>query len=140
MIKKLFKLTPLGRADSKIRAFLEMRLEDHQFERYNDSLNRYRNAKIAQQAVRVLLYASIITSVAATFNVNLSIINKIASYLGFTVILALYALISYFSMLYREDYHVQRDILIATAAEERLKMDIEGGELEIPGKTGENEE
>ncbi len=117
MFDKLFKLTPLGRADSRIRAFLEMRLDDHQFERYNEALNKYRNFKLVQQTVRMLLYASIITSVAATFNVNLSIINKIASYLGFTALLVLYAAVNYFTMLYREEYHVQRDILIATAAE-----------------------
>ena len=138
-MRNLFKLTPLGRADSKIKAFLEMRLEDHRFERYNESLNKYRNAKVIQQFFRIFLYASIITSVAATFNVNLSIINQIVSYLGFTVILMLYATASYFTMLYREDYHVQRDILIATAAEERLKMDIESGEINVP-KSGKEEE
>jgi hypothetical protein len=137
MLEKLFKLTPLGRADSQIRAFLKMRLDDHQFERYNESLNRYRNVKLVQQTVRVLLYASIITSVAATFNVNLSVINKIASYLGFTFLLIIYGVVNYFTMLYREDYHVQRDILIATAAEERLKNDIESGEIEIPKEARE---
>lgn len=125
MFNKFFKLTPLGRADSQIRAFLEMRLDDHQFERYNESLNRYRNFKLIQQTVRILLYASIISSVAATFNVNLSIINKIASYLGFTALLILYGAVNYFTMLYREEYHVQRDILIATAAEGKKQEAVE---------------
>jgi hypothetical protein len=132
MIKKFFNFTPLGRADGKIRAFLERRLSEHQFEKYNQSLNKYRNAKFAQQFFRLLFYASIITSVAATFNLNLSIINRIASYLGFTLILILFAITSYFTMLYREEYHVQRDILIATAAEERLEQSIEEGNIEVP--------
>jgi uncharacterized membrane protein YphA (DoxX/SURF4 family) len=125
MLKKLFKMTPLGRADSQIRAFLEMRLDDHQFERYSEALNKYRNFKLIQQTVRVLLYASIITSVAATFNVDLGIINRIASYIGFTFILVSYGIVNYFTMLYREDFHVQRDILIATAAEERIEHELE---------------
>jgi hypothetical protein len=135
MLEKLFKLTPLGRADSQIRAFLKMRLDEHQFERYNESLNRYRNVKLFQQTVRILLYASIITSVAATFNVNLSVINQIASYIGFTFLLITYGFVNYFTMLYREDYHVQRDILIATAAEERLRESIESGKIDIPSET-----
>jgi hypothetical protein len=69
--------------------------------------------------IRVLFYASVITSLAATFNLNLSIINQIASYLGFTLLLILYGVINYFTMIYREEYHVQRDILIATATEQR---------------------
>ena len=134
MLSKIFQLTPLGRADNQIRAFLKERLDDHRFERYNRSLNKYRNIKLAQQSVRILLYASIITSVAATFNVNLSIINKIASYVGFTLLLVMYGGVNYFTMLYREDYHVQRDILISTAAEERLREQIESGDIDIPEK------
>lgn len=119
MKSKLFRLTPLGRADGQIRDFLREKLQEHQFERYNKSLMKYRNFKIIQQIFRVLLYASIITSLAATFNVNLSFINQIASYIGFTFLLILYAVANYFTMIYREEYHVQRDILIATATEQK---------------------
>jgi hypothetical protein len=125
MLRKLFNFTPLGRADNKIRKFLEQRLEGHHFEKYNHSLRKYRNAKIASLVTRLLLYASLITSLAATFNLNLSIINKVASYLGFTVILILYGISTYFAMLFREEYQVQRDILIATAAEQRIEQKIE---------------
>ncbi|QGA80790.1 hypothetical protein [Candidatus Nanohalobium constans] len=119
MKNKIFRLTPLGRADGQIRDFLENKLEDHQFERYNKALMKYRNFKLIQQFIRILFYASIITSVAATFNLNLSLINQIASYLGFTVILIIYGIVNYLTMIYREEYHVQRDILIATASENR---------------------
>lgn len=125
MKDKLFRLTPLGRADGQIRDFLENKLEDHQFERYNKSLMKYRNFKLIQQFTRVLLYASVITSVAATFNVNLSIINQIASYLGFTLVLIIYGIVNYLTMIYREEYHVQRDILISTATEQKVR-DIRG--------------
>lgn len=115
----LFRLTPLGRADGQIRDFLREKLQDHQFERYNKALMKYRNFKLIQQLTRVLFYASVITSVAATFNLNLSIINQIASYIGFTVLIIIYGIVNYFTMIYREEYHVQRDILIATATEQR---------------------
>ena len=119
MLKKIFRFTPLGRADGQIRDFLEKRLDDRHFQRYNRSLNKYRNFLLIRNILRVLLYASLITSIAASFNLNLSIINRIVSYLGFSVIALLYLIASYFAMLYREEYHVQRDILITTAAEQR---------------------
>ena len=119
MKDRLFRLTPLGRADGQIRDFLREKLQDHQFERYNKALMKYRNFKLVQQLTRILFYASVITSVAATFNLNLSIINQIASYIGFTFLIILYGIINYLTMIYREEYHVQRDILIATATEQR---------------------
>jgi hypothetical protein len=132
MIRKLFNLTPLGRADNKIKSFLEKSLEENEFEHYNRALNKYRNAKILQQFFRLLLYTSVVTSVAATFNLDLGIINKIASYFGFTLTLILYIVTSYFTILYREDYHVQRDILISTSAEQKLKQSIQKGEIKMP--------
>lgn len=126
MLDKIFRLTPLGRADGQIRDFLEKKLDDHHFERYNKSLNKYRNFILTRNILRVFLYASLITSIAASFNLNLSFINRLASYAGFSVIAILYLIASYFSMLYREEYHVQRDILITTAAEQRKVRKEEG--------------
>lgn len=121
MKNTLFRLTPLGRADDQIRTFLEEKLQEHQFRNYNKSLMRYRNFKLIQQFVRILLYASAITSLAATVNLNLSLINQIASYLGLTALLVIYGIVNYVTLIYREDYHVQRDILIATAAESKTE-------------------
>ncbi|MEF8880657.1 MAG: hypothetical protein V5A72_02410 [Candidatus Nanohaloarchaea archaeon] len=117
MLDKIFRLTPLGRADGQIRDFLEHRLDEHHFDRYNRSLNKYRNFLMIRNILRVLMYASLITSIAASFNLNLSIINQVVSYVGFSFIALLYLISSYLSMLYREEYHVQRDILISEATE-----------------------
>ena len=115
MKERLFRLTPLGRADHQIREFLEDKLDKQEFEQYNKTLMRYRNFKLVQQTIRALFYASAITSIATVFNLDLSIIAEIASYLGFTLLLVLYVVFTYLTMLYREDYYVQRDIVLATA-------------------------
>ena len=116
VIEKLFRLTPLGRADSQIKKYLEDELQQNDFERYNNALKRYRNLKTVQITVKALFYTSIITSIAASFSLDLSIISQIASYLGSTLLLIIYAATSYLTMLYREEYHVQRDILISDAS------------------------
>ncbi len=115
--KYLFELTPLAKADKEVRGFLEQGLEPHQFERYEKSLNRYRYVKVTQIVLKVLLYASIITSVAATvgFRGELIILERLASYIGTTVILLLYIVTSYVALIRREAYHVQREILLAQA-------------------------
>ena len=117
MKDRLFKLTPLGRADHQIREFLKDKADEDEFKQYNKTLAKYRNFKLIQQTIRILFYASAITSIATVFNLDLSIITEIASYLGFTLLLALYIIFTYLTMMYREDYYVQRDIILATATE-----------------------
>lgn len=120
MIKKsyFFELTPLGKADKEVREFLKDNLKDEQFDRYEKSLSYYRNLKMVQAFLRALLYASIITSIAATIGLTeFRILQRIASYLGTTMIIVLYAIVSYFTMIRRESYHVQREILISKARE-----------------------
>ncbi len=113
----IFELTPLGKADKEVREYLEEGLETHQFERYERTLNQYRHMKVFQGSLKILLYASIITSVAATFGLGgqLKIIERLASYLGTSLIFVLYAITSYITMIRRETYHVQREILISQA-------------------------
>lgn len=113
----LFELTPLGKADKEVRGFLKEGLEPHQFERYEKALNQYRYLKIIQGTLKVLLYTGIITSVAATvgFRNEVMILQKVASYIGTTFIFVLYALVSYVTMIRREAYHVQREILVSQA-------------------------
>lgn len=117
MIKKyLFELTPLGKADKEVRDYLKQGLEPHQFERYQNSLNHYRHIKVIQSSLKMLFYASIIASVATTVGLNgAQILEKVASYIGTSVIFVLYAITSYISMIRRETYHVQREILISKA-------------------------
>jgi hypothetical protein len=118
MVKNhLFELTPLGKADKEVRGYLKDRLADHQMERYQTALQHYRHMKMIQATLKVLLYASIITSIAAIFGIRqIEILQKIASYLGTTVIFVLFAVTSYLAMIRRESYHVQREILISQAA------------------------
>lgn len=112
----LFELTPLGKADKEVRDYLQQGLEPHQFERYENALHHYRHMKLIQASLKTLFYASIITSVAATVGLDQAqIIQRIASYIGTSVIFVLYAITSYITMIRRETYHVQREILISKA-------------------------
>ena len=116
MKKYLFELTPLGKADKEVRDYLKEGLEPHQFERYQKSLHHYRHIKLIQSGLKVLLYASIIASVATTVGLDQAqILQRIASYIGTSVIFVLYAITSYICMIRREAYHVQREILISKA-------------------------
>ncbi len=115
--KHLFELTPLGKAHKEVKNYLEHRVEDHQLERYESSLKHYRRLKVVQTGLKTLFYASIITSVAATLGLDeAKVLQKIASYVGTSLLFALYAATSYFTMIRRESYHVQREILISQAA------------------------
>lgn len=115
--KYVFELTPLGKADKEVRDFLQEGLEPHQYESYQRTLNQYRYVKIAQIALKALFYASIITSIAATFGFTgeLLIIERVASYIGTTMIFILYGITSYITLIRREAYHVQREILVSQA-------------------------
>lgn len=117
MLKKyIFELTPLGKADKEVRDYLKEGLEPHQFERYQNALNHYRHTKVIQAGLKMLLYASIIASIATTVGLDQAqILQRIASYIGTSVIFVLYAVTSYISMIRRETYHVQREILISKA-------------------------
>lgn len=118
-----FELTPLGKADKEVRGYLKQRLEQPQMKKYRTSLQQYRHMKMIQTTFRILLYASIITSFAATFGLRgqIQIIQQVASYLGTTVLLVLYAVTSYITLIRKENYHVQREILISQAALEEVE-------------------
>lgn len=113
----LFELTPLGKSDKEVQNYLKNRISDEELKRYRDSLRQYRHMKLLETGVKFLLYASILTAAAAAVGIGeLRIIQKIASYLGTSVIFVMFAITSYITMVKRESYHVQREILIAEAA------------------------
>lgn len=115
--KHFFELTPLGKADKDVREYLRENLDEQQFARYHRALSHYRHMKVIQSSLKLLFYASIITSIAATLGFNQAqIIQRIASYLGTSLIFILYAATSYITMIRRETYHVQREILISKAS------------------------
>ncbi|MFT4892262.1 MAG: hypothetical protein ACI8Z7_000029 [Candidatus Nanohaloarchaea archaeon] len=115
--KHFFELTPLGKADKEVREYLKERLDEEQFNRYHRSLSHYRHMKFIQSSLKLLFYASIITSIATTFGfTQAQLLQQIASYLGTSLIFILYAATSYITMIRRESYHVQREILISKAS------------------------
>lgn len=113
----IYEFTPLGKSDKEVQKYLEGRISDEEMERYRSSLSQYRSMKVMESATKALFYASIITSAAAAIGFEqLMIIQKFASYFGTTAIFVLFAFASYFTMVKREAYHVQREILISKAA------------------------
>ncbi|MFB6241940.1 MAG: hypothetical protein ABEJ36_04010 [Candidatus Nanosalina sp.] len=131
MKDKIFRLTPLGRADIELKKYLGAEddlISTDEFRNYEEALQRYRNFKLLQMIVKIFLYAGLITSVAASLGLEeLKIINRIASYLGFTIILIAYVGINYITMLHREEYHVKREILVSHT---ELKKETPGDEVE----------
>lgn len=114
--KYFFELTPLGKADQEVRNHLGEEIDEIQFQRYERALNYYRTAKMFQLTAKMLLYAGIITSVVATVGFEqVRLLQSVASYFGATVLLIFYAVSSYFTLLRRESYHVQREILLSQA-------------------------
>ena len=115
--KKLFWLTPLGRADKETRKYLDQREPDaNQVEEYEECLNKYKAYKGLNNVVKVLLYAGIITSIATTLGFEqIQIIIQIASYIGVTMLLALFTITTYLAQLYREEMYVKREIMISEA-------------------------
>ena len=118
MKNKIFQLTPLGRADKEVREFLRDELSTEELREYERALDKFRSAKMLHLIIKSLLYAGLITSVATTIGLDQAyILQKIASYIGVTLLLIIYGISRYFMDLYREHYHVQREIVISKAAE-----------------------
>lgn len=114
----LFELTPLGKADKEVRQYLKESLEPEQFKRYENSLKHYRHMKLIQSGLKLLFYAGILTAVATTlgFGGQVEILQKVSSYIGTSIIFVLFIATSYITLIRRETYHVQREILISKAA------------------------
>lgn len=115
---KIFEITPLGRADKEVREFLRDELSKEELRDYEKALDKFRSAKMIHLIIKSLLYAGLITSIATTVGLDQAyILQKIASYIGVTFLLIIYGTSKYFMDLYREHYHVQREIVISKAAE-----------------------
>lgn len=112
---ELSDLTPLGRADKILEEELE-NFNREKREEYEQAFQRYRRVKISQLAVKILLYASIITSVTAILGFEIDFISRIAAYIGTTLLIILYAGLSYVTMIYREAFYVRRELMINSKA------------------------
>lgn len=115
---RIFRWTPIGRADQDLKKYLDdhQEFDKEKLKEYDKVLKKYRANKGLHNGVKVLLYAGIITSIATTIGfTQAQLIAQIASYIGVTVLLILYGITLYFSQLYKEDFHVKREILISNA-------------------------
>jgi len=112
---QIFRTTPLGRADRDLQEYLsDKEINEKLLTDYNQVLNKYRTNKALNSFIKLFLYAGIVTSVATTFGIEQArYIAQIASYIGVSILFALYSITLYFSELYREEYHVKREILIS---------------------------
>lgn len=111
----IFRTTPLGRADKDLQKYIaDKQVEEELLKEYNKVLNKYRTNRALHNFIKIFLYAGIVTSVATTFGIEQAqYIAQVASYIGVSMLLVLYAVSLYFSELYREEYHVKREILIS---------------------------
>lgn len=111
--KVLRWFTPIGEADSVLEEYLNQ--EDKSSEYYTDYKKSFRNyvySKRFQIVVKILLSASFISSAAAAFGFGLDFITKLASYIGFSVLVGSYFVSRYFVMRYKEKMYVHREILL----------------------------
>lgn len=111
----IFRTTPLGRADKDLQKYIaDKQVNEELLKEYNKVLNKYRTNRALHNFIKIFLYAGIVTSVATTFGIEQAqYIAQVASYIGVSMLLVLYAVSLYFSELYREEYHVKREILIS---------------------------
>lgn len=105
-------ITPLGRADTLLKEQIP-EPDEQTSKEYEKAFKKYRRTLALHTTVRALLYASIITSVAANLGLDLDIITTISSYIGVSVLLILYAGLTYLSMIYREQFYVRRELMVS---------------------------
>lgn len=107
-------ITPIGRADQRLRKKLD--LDPEHLEEYEKTLESYRRVKLVETVLRVLLYASLITSFATALGIGgLSIIERIASFIGLGLVFVLYTASAYTAALYREVLILNREIVVASS-------------------------
>lgn len=112
--KKLRWFTPVGEADAVVRSVIsEDMKQSEKYKRYTTSYRRYRYVKRFEMGIKILLYAGIITSFAAAVGLGLEIINRLASYIGFTLLIIGYSASKYLVLREKEDLYVRREILLS---------------------------
>lgn len=112
--RKLRWFTPIGEADSVVRSELsEEEKESKHYDNYRFAYKKYRYFKRFEITIKVLFYAGIITSAAAAFGFGLEIIDRLASYIGFSVLLAAYIVSSYMAMRAKENLYIKREVLLS---------------------------
>lgn len=119
ILDNLFLLTPLSRSHLKVLDYVGENVPEQRLKDYEREYSRYRRAKIIQFNLRVLLAAGLVTSFATTLGLpQARILEKIVSILGAGLIFTFYMLFTYVVVLYKESYHVEREILINESRKE----------------------
>ena len=112
--RKLRWFTPIGEADTVIRSELNSKEKNsQQYNTYRKAYRKYRYFKRFEVIVKILFYAGIVTSVAATLGFGLEIIDRLASYIGFSVLLVAYLVSRYLVIRAKENLYVRREILLS---------------------------
>lgn len=110
----LEKFSPIGRVDRTLRDFLKDESVGEDFlDSYNKSYLRFKNFRTVRLVVLIFLYSSFVTSIGTTLGIEeVNIIFRIASYIGTSVLVIMYIVVKYFCSIYREEFYLQRDILL----------------------------
>jgi len=111
--RKLWWFTPIGKSHNQLLKSLGKKPRSKEYLEYEKSFHKYRYTKRAEVSVRLLFYAGLISSVAASMGLEqLRVLQSIAAYIGMTALVILYALTSYFNLIAREEFYLKRDLLV----------------------------
>ncbi len=108
-------ISPLGRADELLREELDD-LPAEKEEEYEKALNRLRYARTFHLVIRILLYAGLVTSVAAEFGLQLDWVARIASFIGLTFLGVIYLVTGYVEKVLREEFEVRRILMVKASS------------------------
>lgn len=112
------RLTPLDAADLTIHETVGDHVDDALLARYEAARDAYLHMRWLYHIVRVLFYASLISTVATAFGLEqLQVIQSLQSYIGTPALLLLLLLTRYLGRVRRERYEVRREHLIADAVQ-----------------------
>lgn len=108
----IFNISAIGSADQELRSRISG--EDVDWSEYEERLQNYRLSLIGFNTSRTLLYASLISSIASTFNIyGLGIIEQIASYIGASLTFVLYIVTRHIAGRRKELYRLEREMLVS---------------------------
>lgn len=106
--------TPSGKVDHDLRKHIGEEPDDKNYNGYRKAYRKYRYTKRAEVSFRILLYAGLVTSVAASLGLEqLRILQSIAGYIGITFLIIFYAVASYFNLRAREEFYLRRELFLS---------------------------
>ncbi len=113
--------TPVGKSDHDLRKYIHKEPSTKFYKNYRKAYKKYRHTKRAEVSFRILLYAGLVTSIAASFGLEqLRVLQNIAAYIGVSVLFVLYGAASYFNLRAREDFYLRREIFFMEHLEDKI--------------------